>query len=190
MKLDKKKKIVLFLVILFLIIVGLLFFTRKSDEEMVINYIVNKGFKLNTENNLYEKRISKIDINEYYSLVDNFKEAEHDILYFEGDTFTLLEDRIYYSNGVTYIFSGTYDYKNEILTYVYEVSMENASILLEGDVKDNNIFCKVISSNNIDVNKNKKLFCDSVSYEVDDFEIFIRDLIDEPSLLEKIKSSK
>lgn len=190
MKLDKKKKIVALLVTIVLIILGFLFFTRKSFEELVVDYIVNMGFKLNNENNLYEKRISKIDVNEYYDLVDSFNDVTYDVMYFNSNTFTLLEDKMEYSNGITYMFNGTYNYIKEKLSYVYEVSMGEVSIILEGDLNNDNISCNVVYSSDVNIKENGNVFCDNASYEVEDFKIMVRDLIDDPSLLEKMKNSK
>lgn len=190
MKLSKKKKICILIIIVVILMIGFIFITRKTTNELLKNYIKNKDFKLNVESNLYEKRLSKIDISEYYSLVDNLSDANYKILYFDTKTFTLLKDQMDYSNGITYIFNGTYNYKDELLTYVYEVSMGEAIIMFEGIFNDDNLSCDVVYSNNVDPYENKQLFCDNVRYEVEDFGKEIRELITDPSLLEKIKVSK
>lgn len=187
---NKKKKIIILIgIAIFLTIFKLT--TNKTTEENIEKYIKNKGFELNEETDIYEKLTSDIDIDQYYELKKQLTPAEYSRFYFDTSAFILFKDSLEYSNGISSLFNGTYDYTTESLTYIYEVSKGNTSIMLNGEfiMKTDEFYCDISYSNNIDPyeNANNLTICEKVRYDVENFAEEIRNLITNPSLLDKMK---
>ena len=187
MKLNVNKKLVIIFIIILVILVSVWLITYETIYDKVEKYIVAKDFKLNTENNLYEKNESKIKIDEYYDLVDNSNDASYGVLRFDTKEFVLFKEKLNFSNGISYVFDGRYNYKTGMLYYVYEISKENVSVLFDGTFNNNEFTCEVVDSDNINLFGNQSTFCELVKYEVDEFNEEIRETITSASLLEKMR---
>ena len=190
---SKKKKIII-LIAIALILVIFKIVTNKTPKENVEEYIETIGFKENKNTGFYEKQTSDLNIESFYKSVDKLTPAEYSALYFDTKNYTLLKDSMTYSNEITSIFNATYDYKAEIMTYVYEVSKGNTVVMLEGDYnhKEDIFNCSVTHYDNIKLfeNGNETIICDKVQYDVEIYQEEIRNLITNPNILNKMKENK
>ena len=189
---NNKKVFILIIIVFFIILFKII--TNKSTSQKIDKYIEDKGFVLSKDTNIYEKKISSMSAKDYYSTVDNGNDANYSVMYFNTNEFTLLKDSTFYSNGVTSIFDGTFDYKDDSLKYIYEVSTNNSYIMFEGDydIDSKEFSCDVTYYENINPyqDNNNLVLCEKISYDAADFADEVKDLITNPSLLEKIKKEK
>jgi len=190
---NKKKKLVIFvffIVILFLVIIKI-FGTKRVDEK-IKEYISVKGFSQVDESTMYKKELSNISIDSFFENSDKDIDSEYSVLYFDVSNYVLSKINMGYSNDVYTYFSSKYDYTDDALHYEYELTKDDKYINLSGnyDINSKEFSCLVNSYKNMNKNEGHSVFCDKVKYDVLDFSVEIYDVINDMSLIDKLKKDK
>ena len=187
---EKMKKIIKLLLAFVVIILAFNIITHKSTSEKVEKYITTKGFTHTNDSKLYYKQISKLNLAEYNKNVANNKEAVYENLCLDAKNYNLTMTRKEYLSNIETDFTPKYDYIKEVITYSYKIIIKDVSLIYEGEyVKDyDNFTCENIYSSGIDVSDSNSTYCEKIKYDLENFYYTLIDIIDNPTLLEKMKA--
>ena len=182
-----KKIIIVFVFIVLLVICILIFGHKKGDK--VEKYIVSLGFK--KVNNLYEKKLSGMDVDKYHFTIDQKLPAESTYLYLDLDRSLLTEVGLKYSLDLQYSFLGSYYFKDDKISYHYEVYDGIASAMVKGEYLDDTESCScesVYLKNANDTEGNVfSLICEQAKYVCLDFSVHAKTLITNPFIVDELK---
>ena len=164
-----KKGIIFLSVIVVLVVVLFLIRNTKreeSEQQILEKYLEDSGYVIDKQNytnpltgeqqksDLYHKRISDKDLDEYLEDVKNNTNSRYEELFFNTDSYQLVKVVMNYEDEVATVFKAEKQLHKTIVSYNYELSILSSSIMLNGTYKTTDVLFD-----------NKNLSCD-VSYTV------------------------
>ena len=119
-----------------------------SEENVMNRSMKDSGYTTSeSEDPFYKKITTGNTLSDFYNDVENKRNSAYEEYYFMKDSYSFIEQDLYYQNEVTYSLNISSDLRNVSTSYSYEISYQNAYLLLEGNDSDNQ--CEVIINNNI-----------------------------------------
>lgn len=171
-----------------LLFIGYRLLVVKTPSEELADYLINRNFV--KKDGVYVKQISDVSLEEYYEYKDEGIEVDSETLYFDVNSFQLIDMSFDYSSNVELYFNPTYNYTNGNLIYNYEINMDNTNVMIEGSYSSNDDFvCDIINTRNINLNGNKNDICEKVKFDVVNFYDYALGLIKDKKLLKKISNN-
>ena len=156
------KKYIIIASILILIIVTYLFYYNTPTQK-INRFFKKNGFKI--EEGIYTKQLSELSEEEYYNNKENNIDAFNKEMFFNPDNYQIQTLSSDYYQGLTTIFTATYDFKEELLSYTHELNYSTKTYIFEGYLTEyNHLECNVIndSSNSITTHE-KNTICSTIN---------------------------
>ena len=187
--LSTRGKILVIILIIFIILVLLRFIMRENKEDKIGSYLISKGFLKEEDSTMYHKQVSDITIEEYENKVNNKENTTYEMLYFNTYNNHFIKDKMIYEDDITKSFNPTYNYKDDTLTYVYRINMYNTNIIIEGSYNNNTeeFICNPTFASEIDIDNAKEDICNSIKYDVVNFNYEALTLITSTDILNEMK---
>jgi len=147
------------LVIFVLAVILLNSLSGESNTKKIKDYITDQGYSTTDDSLFYQKIVSNNTLDDYYNDVDNKKDSTYDEYYFNKDSYSFIELKMIYKNEISQVFNVTSDFTNNKVSYNYEISKNNSSIILDGDyVSGRETSCNINSIKNLST-KNLSEYC-------------------------------
>lgn len=187
--LSTRGKILVIILIIFIVLVLLRFIMREDKSDKIGNYLIGKGFVKEEDSTMYHKQISDITMDEYEDKVNNKENTSYEMLYFNTYNYHFIKDKMIYEDDISKSFNPTYNYKDDTLTYVYRINMYNTNIIIEGSYDNNTeeFICNPTFASEIDIDNAKEDICNSIKYDVIDFNYEALTLITSTDILNEMK---
>lgn len=147
------KKVLIIIGISLLVFVGVVILLNRvsgtSNTKKINDYVNSQGYKTTEDSLFYQKIVTNNTLDDYYDDVSNNKNSEYNEYYFSKDSYSFIELRMIYKDEINQLFNVTSDFRNNKITYNYEISKNKASIILEGSYLDGSLSCNTSKVNNI-----------------------------------------
>ena len=187
MKKRKKKNKNKFIIILTISIVVVLIIigVHYYYNDQLGRELSNKGYKTDNTDNLYfNKIVTNNTLDNFYADVANNIESAYEEYYFTKESYDFIELKMNYKNGVLYTLNITSDLKRNITTYNYEVSNDEARLILEGNNTEE-YACRIVKKENIS-NDTLENHCKYIKNEVNTFLTLKEEFINNNKIMEII----
>ncbi len=164
------KKPILTILVFFIVLLLLWGISNtKSTEDKIKSYIITKGFILDTDKILYNKRVSDTTKDDYDENVKNKIDSTFSMLYFDIYSYTLTENLYDYTDGVESFLSANYDYKDNKITYNYQVTYETSNIIYRGTYNNNKFKCENQYAFDAYIEESEEDYCNAIKGEIIEF---------------------
>lgn len=188
---NKKKKITIVIILssILVLILAIFMISNSNYDKKIERYITKVGFENNSNTYLYSKRTSMTNYEKYQKDIEEGKDTEYEVMYFNTSTYQLIEDKTTYSNNITKNLTSTYDYTNDDLSYIYRINLSNTNIIIEGTYKNDNFTCEPTFFYQVDIENSLKTICKKVEFEIKSFDDKATTLFDNSKLVEYMKKT-
>ena len=119
------------------------------------------------EDPFYKKITTGNTLDDFYNDLANERNTAYEEYYLTKESYTFLEQKLLYQNGVNSAFNATSDLRTLQITFTYELSLQNAYLLIEGN-SDNSNQCEIVINRNVRQESIQDA-CDKVSQEISVF---------------------
>ena len=166
----------------FLVVVVLIAAIVKKDE--VYKELQDEGYYTETEDAFYKKILTNNTLNEFYNDMNSGRNSAYKEIYVSKNSYDYIELKMIYNEGMTTTLTISSNLKSDEVNYNYEMSYNNAYLLIEGTEK-NNYAC------NVNVNKNVKKdtenkYCSLIKNEIQEYLNSKVELLNNQNLIDKI----
>lgn len=141
------------LIVFVLVVVLLNSMSGESNAKKIKDYVKEQGYSDSNDSLFYQKIVSNNTLDDYYKDVDNHTDSVYQEYYFSKDSYSFIELKMVFKNEVNQVFNVTSDFTNNKISYNFEISRDNASIILDGDYVAGNVSCNINSVKNLSTNK-------------------------------------
>lgn len=167
-KSKKKNNNLLFLTGFIVIIILIVLLVMIKKDNSLESELKKEGYSTENKDDAFYKKITTGNtLEEYYNDISNEKDSEYEEYYLSKESNDFIELKMSYKNKVNTTLNITMDLKTEKINFNYELTYENAHIILEGN-SDENYDCKVIVSQNTKEDSLRNQ-CDNIMNEINMF---------------------
>ena len=186
-----KHRIIITISVVILAIIVLMYAisnTSGSKRKKIIKAITYSGFTLDSEsdNLLYEKDIDSKTYEQYKAGMQNGGVNTYKHLYFDPNSYKLIENYFECDEGAEAVLTATYDYKHDKLSYNYVVKLEELDLIYSGKLDSKGFTCKTDYTLNAGTS-NKDDFCLEIEKKVREFETIRLETITSTKILNYMK---
>ena len=150
--------------IVFAIILLLVYYkSTEMDRSMQ-----TKGYQTEEKSDpFYKMKTTGNTLDEYYSDLDEKINSAYEEYYLQKESYNFFEQKLAFQDGVTSSLNISSDLRNLYTKFNYELSYQNAYIILEGN-SETNFECEVIINRNTS-KETQQNACDQIHKEIDIF---------------------
>ncbi len=150
--------------ILFAVVVLLIYYGSTAMDRSMKQEGYEAGEK---EDPFYKKITTGNTLDDYYNDLANEINSAYEEYYMQKDSYNFYEQKLAYQNGVTSSLNISSDLRDLYTVFSYELSYEEAYILLEGN-SEANYECEVVMNKNAS-RETLQNACDRIQDELDTF---------------------
>lgn len=140
-----KSYIAIGVLLLFAVVVLLVYYGSTAMDRSMKQEGYDAGEK---EDPFYKKITTGNTLDSFYNDVANNKDSAYEEYYLLKESYSFIEQELYFQNGATSSLNISSDLRNMNTMFNYELSYKDAYLLLEGNSSEN-YQCEVIVNNNI-----------------------------------------
>ena len=140
----------------------------ESNKKKINDYVTEQGYKTSDDSLFYQRIVSNNTLDDFYNDVDNKKDSKYDEYYFSKDSYSFIELKMVYRDGINQVFNVTSDFTTNKITYNFEISKDNQSIMLDGSYVADRVSCNLNNVRNMST-KNLKEYCSLAENYMNDF---------------------
>ncbi len=155
------------IVLIVIVIIGSFIYYAVNNRDLESS-LKNEGYVTEEEDAFYKNVVSGNTIEDFYNYVANKQDTYYEEYYLQKDSLDFIELKMSYEKGVTANLNITSNLKNQYVEYNYELTSDNARLIIEGN-SDNNYDCNPVVSQNIS-QKTIETCCGIIS---DELEVFL-----------------
>ena len=127
----------------------ILLFIYFSEENETNRAMRESGYTTTESDDPFYKKITTGNtLDSFYNDVANNKDSAYEEYYLLKESYSFIEQELYFQNGATSSLNISSDLRNMNTMFNYELSYKDAYLLLEGNSSEN-YQCEVIVNNNI-----------------------------------------
>ena len=170
------KIIIAVLIVVFIVIISAVVISNNdnNNQKYLVNYINDLGYKFDEDGSIYKRIVSNNSLDEYYRDIKSNKDSHYLEYYFSMDSYMFIQLYMAHSNGVNNVFNAMSDLNSNEITFTYEITKKDASLILEGTYSiDNSIpySCDAVSL--------KKASNDAVAGYCDNALLLVQEFVNE-----------
>ena len=173
---------ILISIFVFLVVVVLVAAVTKKDE--VYQELEDEGYYTETEDAFYKKILTNNTLNEFYNDMNSGRNSTYKEVYVSKTSYDYIELEMIYTDGMTTTLTISSNLKSNELNYNYEMSYNNAYLLIDGTDK-NNYACNVNVNRNVKKETENK-YCSLIKNKIQEYLNNKVELINNQNLIDKI----
>ena len=172
------------LVSIFVVMLLLLLAASVATEDEVYNELENEGYYTETDDAFYKKILTNNTLDEFYNDMNSGRNATYKEVYVSKTSYDYIELEMIYTDGMTTTLTISSNLKSNELNYNYEMSYNNAYLLIDGTDK-NNYACNVNVNRNVKKETENK-YCSLIKNKIQEYLNNKVELINNQNLIDKI----
>jgi hypothetical protein len=158
-----------------------------SEDNKMNRAMRESGYTTTEPEDPFYKRITTGNtLDDFYNDVANNKDSAYEEYYLLKESYSFIEQELYYQNEATSSLNISSDLRNLSITYSYEISYHNSYLLLEGDNISND--CDVVINNNVSQETVYKA-CNQIQQELSVFTIRREEILKSTKVQELIQNA-
>ena len=179
-----KSYIAIGVLLLFAVVVLLIYYGSTAMDRSMKQEGYDAGEK---EDPFYKKITTGNTLDDFYNDLSENKNSAYEEYYMQKDSYNFYEQKLAYQNGVTSSLNISSDLRDLYTVFSYELSYEEAYILLEGN-SEADYECEVVMNKNA-TRETLQNACDRIQAELDTFTTRRNEIMQNEKVQEILKNA-
>ena len=166
-KKNKNNNLYIIGVLLCLIIAVICIMIYYSEDNQRKRALQKDGYTIKADDPFYKMVTTNNTLDSYYNDISNKKNSSYEEYYVSKETYNFMEQKLNYYNGVSTALNISSDLRNLSIKYTFELSYEDAYLILEGN-SNNGYRCDIVVNEKV-LNTQIHEYCDQIQLELETF---------------------